>query len=260
MAQSTKQVKILSNGFKTSGPRKVKKKTPVILHEQKHKRAETINAIAQGLADHYVGEETILAMGGYELAANTIRNSLPESKRTRSGDVGEMLAIEFLADHTSYKAPIKKLRYKSDRKMPLHGDDVIGIKRTATGKPKLLKGEIKSAKGFFPSTLQKAVDQLNSHNGRPNPSTLAFIAKRLYEMGRHGEGKVFMDIQVEGTLLDSDIEHLVFAVCANDCGATLKGVPEPSNKNIKARYCGAVIVSDHEDFIREIFEEALSAQ
>ena len=63
-------------------------------------------------------------------------------------------------------------------------------------------------------------------------------------------------MQVEGTLQDKHIEHLVFTICGNNCYETLKSVPEPENPKIKSRFCGAVVVSDHQAFIEQIFDEA----
>lgn len=36
------------------------------------------------MADHFVGESTVLKLGGYEKAAAVLKNSLPTNKRTQS--------------------------------------------------------------------------------------------------------------------------------------------------------------------------------
>jgi len=50
-----------------------------------------LGALKKLLADHFVGEGTIVQAGGYSKAAKIIANSLPSNKRTRSGDLGELL-------------------------------------------------------------------------------------------------------------------------------------------------------------------------
>jgi hypothetical protein len=78
--------------------------------------------------------------------------------------------------------------------MAMHGNDVIGV--DASVKPvRVLEGECKSRGNFSDDVAKQAVDGLDKHDGRPNPSTLAFITKRLYEEERDDEAKVFQDLQ-----------------------------------------------------------------
>ncbi len=95
------------------------------------------------IADHFVGESTIMQLGGYKKSAAVLKNSLPTNKRTQSGDMGELLATEYVNSQTEYTVPIKKLRWKSDRQMPMHGNDVLGI-NYATNPRRILKCECKS--------------------------------------------------------------------------------------------------------------------
>src|SRR3954466_1270868 len=84
-------------------------------------RAAGLTAVRKLLAEHFVGEATVLQAGGYTKAAAVIANSLPIDKRTRSGDLGELLATEYVDAKTPFVIPIRKLRWKSDRQMPMHG-------------------------------------------------------------------------------------------------------------------------------------------
>lgn len=69
------------------------------------------------VANHFVGESTIMQLGGYAKSAAVLKNSLPTNKRTQSGDIGELLATEYVNSQTEYTVPVKKLRWKSDRQM-----------------------------------------------------------------------------------------------------------------------------------------------
>src|SRR5262249_333583 len=152
-------------------------------------RSIGLKLLKELLAEHFVGEATILNAGGYTKAASIIANSLPTNKKIQSGDLGELLATENLNSETSFVVPIKKLRCKSDRETAMHGNDVIGVD-TNTKPVRVLKGECKSRAAFGMSVVEEAVASLDLHDGRPNPSTLAFIAKRLYEEGRDEEANV----------------------------------------------------------------------
>jgi hypothetical protein len=61
-------------------------------------RASGLNAVRK-LGEHFVGEATKLRAGGYTKAAAVIAKSLPSDKRTRSGDLGELLATEYIDAH-----------------------------------------------------------------------------------------------------------------------------------------------------------------
>jgi hypothetical protein len=90
-------------------------------------RAAGLNALKKLLAEHFVGEATIVQAGGYKKAAEVIINSLPSGKRTQSGDLGELLATEYVNAETAFVVPINKLRWKADRQTAMHGNDVIGV-------------------------------------------------------------------------------------------------------------------------------------
>lgn len=223
-----------------------------LYREQPAVRSAALEAIARLVADHFVGEETITKAGGYAKAAAVIRNSLPTRKRVRSGDFAELLATEYLDRETPYRVPIKKLRWKSDREMPMHGNDVIGID-TGGRKPVVLKGECKSRGNLTASVVGEAASGLDKHDGRPNPSTLAFITKRLYEEGRDAEAEVFRTLQSDGALRARDIRHLIFALTGNDPRGVLATAPAPTTSGVQ-RSSAAVWVSDHQSFISEVFD------
>jgi hypothetical protein len=219
--------------------------------EQPAARSAALKVVARLIADHFVGEETITKAGGYAKAAAVIRNSLPTSKKIRSGDFAELLATEYLNRETSYQVPIKKLRWKSDREVAMHGNDVIGV--DGTGRMiKVLKGECKSRANLTPSVVNQATAGLDAHGGRPNPSTLAFITKRLYEDGRDAEARVFQYLQSHDALKPRNVAHLIFVLTGNDpCTALLNAAP-PITQGV-TRSSAAVWVAEHQTLISEAF-------
>ena len=242
-----------STAFRPSG--KVTDSDSVRVYEEKPGvRTETIRAAREVLVDHYVGWETVLRAGGFGKAAEVIKNSLPRMKRIQSGDLGEILAVEFLHAETHYRVPILKLRYKSDRDTPLHGNDVIAL--DVTGKrPTVLKGECKSRAGFYPAHLMDAVAPLDAHGCCPNPSTLSFITKRLYEKGIDNLANLFRDFQSTKKLKLRDVEHLVFVLCQNNPAATLTVTPPPAKK-IRRRWSVGTIITNHAEFVSSVFNSA----
>jgi hypothetical protein len=87
---------------------------------------------AAAVPDHCASVEhiaRILERFGKTVAAAHIHEKLPDTKPIRSGDLGEILATEYNAEQTSYRVPIKRLRWKDHRNMAMRGDDVISIER-----------------------------------------------------------------------------------------------------------------------------------
>jgi len=215
-------------------------------------RSVGLEALKKLLADHFVGEATIVKAGGYSKSAKIIVNSLPTNKRMRSGDLGELLATEYLNSGTSFVVLIKKLRWKSDRETAMHGNDVIGVD-TKTKPIQVLKGECKSRAACGKATVQEAATNLDLHDGRPNPSTLAFITKRLYEENRDAEAKIFQDLQSEGAISVKNLRHLIFMLSGNDPSKHLAEGPRSKNAGIR-RENAAIVIADHSAFVASVYE------
>lgn len=222
-----------------------------LYRERSKARRIGLGQLKKLLADHFVGEATITKAGGYKKAAEIIQNSLPTNKRTRSGDLGELIATEYVDSQTPFRAPIRKLRWKSDREMPMHGNDVVAV--DASSSPvRVAKVECKSRATFSDAVVAEAIETLDAHGGRPNPSTLAFIAKRLYEEDRDAEAKVFQDLQTASSIAPNQITHMIFALCGNDPCASLEKAGRPRQAGIK-RANAAVVIADHVAFVADVF-------
>jgi hypothetical protein len=219
--------------------------------ERSEARAVGLRALKKLLGEHFVGETTILQAGGYAKAAAIIANSLPTEKRTRSGDLGELLATEYVSAETAFVVPIKKLRWKSDRQMPMHGNDLVAVD-VSTKPVSVLKGECKSRSNLGSAVIKEAADGLDKNDGRPNPSTLAFITKRLYEDQRDDEAEVYRDLQCKGAITPKQMTHLVFGLCGNDPTIHLSATPKPQCAGIK-RDAAAVVIADHGAFVAKVF-------
>ncbi|MCZ7681170.1 MAG: DUF1837 domain-containing protein [Sandaracinaceae bacterium] len=225
-----------------------------LYHERKGVRAAVLPRLGELLVDHYVGLETVLKAGGLKKAAALVRSSLPDSKQTRSGDLGEIVASEYVDGETNFTVPVRKLNWKSDRQTPMHGNDVIAIDPTQTP-VQILKGECKSAASFAKSKVTEAVETLDAHGGRPNPSTIGFIIKRLYELNRDDEARAFEQLLTASAVRPSQITHHLFALCGNDPTELLKAMPVPRRRGVK-RLATAVIVPDHGKLIASVFKAA----
>jgi hypothetical protein len=222
-----------------------------LFKERSSARLAGLDTLKKLLADHFIGEDVVLKMGGYDKTAEVLKNSVPTRKRTRSGDLGELIATEYVDAKTTFRVPVRKLRWKSDREMPMHGNDVVAIEVKGTS-IRVLKGESKSRVQFAAGVVEEAAKGLDGHGGRPNPSTLAFITKRLYEQNRDQEAKVFEDLQVDGALPSKSVLHLIFALAGKDPSKHLAAGPRPKNSAVK-RAVAAVVIPDHAAFVEAVY-------
>ena len=72
-------------------------------------RAFGLKALRGPLANHFVGEETILESGGYKRPP-TSSVIVCRAKKTQSGDLSELLATEYVNSETAFVIPTNKLR------------------------------------------------------------------------------------------------------------------------------------------------------
>lgn len=223
-----------------------------VYSEKNGTRQAVFAAVCSAVKDHLIGLNVIERLGGFPKAAAVIRNRLPTKKKIRSGDLGEILATEYISQKTGFTVPVKRLRYKDDRDMAMRGDDVLGLMRTASAVPQVLKTEVKSRKTLGQTTVGEACTALLKNSGRPNPSTLAFISVRLREEGRDLEAQIIEALQEQEVKL-SNVEHLVFTFSGNQPSSALsKHATAPPRK--PKRTLVGFVVPDHQEFIQSVFE------
>jgi hypothetical protein len=136
--------------------------------------------------------------------------------------------------------------------MAMHGNDVIAVE-PGSKPPKVLKVESKSRASFAASVVADAAETLDAHDGRPNPSTLAFITKRLFEANRDSEAHVFLQMQATNGLQPQQVHQMIFTLTGRDPSNLLAVGLTPKTAKIK-RTAVAVVVDDHSSFIAAAFK------
>ena len=138
--------------------------------------------------------------------------------------------------------------------MSMRGDDVLGFVFDSNP-PLILKTEAKSRTNLSASVLSDACKGLCRHSGRPNPSTLSFISRRLRESEQHAHASIIEALQETDIPLDT-ISHLVFTVSANDPATLMQAHATSPIPEVKRLLAGCII-EDHAAFINEVFEAAM---
>lgn len=195
---------------------------------------------------------------GYNLAAEILRAELPQTPKSRSGDLGEILATELVEEEVGLRVPVRRLRYKDGRNMAMRGDDFIGAGYgAADSKLWLLKGEAKSNKVLGKSTVTAARKALDRHDGRCTPDSLLFVANRLLESSDAADmelGRAIRDEVGLKALKASRIDHMLFTVSGNGPHASLKVDLDATGTN-RDQYAVNLHIADHQEFIAEMFKE-----
>lgn len=217
--------------------------------------------VAALIPTHYAAEEhiaRILERLGKAEAAQFIREKLPQSKAIRSGDIGEILATEYIAAHTSYTVPIKRLRWKDHRNMAMRGEDVISIAREPDGdRLFFLKSEAKSRVVLSAAVVEQARAALDKDEGLPSPHALGFVSQRLMEAGNTDLADAIDTAQLKEGITEDDVEHLMFTASGND--------PEALLENSLAEYEGPVPqygvglrISRHARFVDNVYDKVIA--
>lgn len=118
-----------------------------ILLEKDGARGPVQSKIDDVVASHYDEPARLsdrMARLGYTNAAKILSTMLPQTKRARSGHMGEILASEVVPTLLRpFRIPVKRLRWSDGRESALRGEDLIGL-ACENGSVRFLKGESKS--------------------------------------------------------------------------------------------------------------------
>lgn len=225
-------------------------------------RDEVADDLAITIRSHYDKLERIaedIEYLGYEGAAETLREKMPQSPNIRSGDFGEILATELVEEEIGFCVPVRRLRYKDARDMAMRGDDFIGVDYCSEKENlRLLKGEAKVRLRLDRSTVQSARTALNRDHGRCTPHSLLFIADRLQDSNNVQEqelGRILRNEVSTKALSPDCIGHMLFTVSGNGPHNSLNRDFESVGTD-RDHYIVNVHIMDHQEFIDHMYEEA----
>lgn len=222
---------------------------------------EATNDLALVVPEHYVDPISLvhtLEKLGKTAAAEKLRAKLPRTKKLRSGDLGEILATEYINNYTNFDAPIKKLRWHDHREMAMRGDDVIGLELKPRKRPRFLKTEAKSRAALGSDVLNEARLALDADDARPAPHALAFVADRLRESGQIELADKIEVAQYKQGISLRQMEHLLFTFSGSNPKKLQKTTLENYSGRVKQHAVG-VFVKSHQKFISDVYESAKDA-
>jgi len=230
-------------------------------NEKTGARSAISKPLAETMRSHYDRLDRIaddVARLGYDGAAEILRAVLPRTPKSRSGDIGEILATELVEEETGFRVPVRRLRYKDGRDMALRGDDFIGAAYDTKDRLWLLKGEAKSNMTLGKTTITQAREALSRNGGRCTPDSLLFVANRLLESADEEDVELGRSIRDEvgcKALPPTRIDHMLFTLSGNTPPAALKADLDATSDD-RHHYVVNVRIEDHQDFIATMYTEA----
>jgi hypothetical protein len=210
---------------------------------------------------HYVDPAIIaddVAHYGYEGAARVLREQMPAEGRSRSGDMGEILATEYVNRLTDFHVPVFRLRFKDGRELALRGDDLIGV-RVVEDRLNCLKGEAKSRIAMAPDVIAQARAALDNHGGEPSKHSLGFVScvlLRSSDPRREALGRLLRNAMVARGMPRGGITHMIFALSGNDAAEMLRADLAAYGGDITQRSV-SLVIEDHAVFISAVFDGAV---
>ena len=239
----------------TGVPTPIGRHSLVVLSEVVGARVGALDDLRTAVRSHYVdpklAAKRIAALGAPK-TAKLLRAHLPTTKKARSGDLGEILATEVAEQHLAYTVPIRRLRWKDGRDVPLRGDDIVGITRGDDEQLVFLKGEAKSRASLSKSVVTEASTALARDDGRPTRHSVLFVADRLYDEGRDELAQDLEEAVLQG-FREVRVEHLLFVFTGTAPEALLLDHLKPNASRGRPRYAVGVHVTDHGDFIEHLY-------
>lgn len=230
------------------------------LNEKEDGRATVKAQLLERVRSHYDVLEHIaddIERLGFPAASAILRERLPRTPTARSGEIGEILATEFIEFHTGFRIPVRRLRYKDGREMALRGDDFLGVGEDEAERLLLLKGESKSGQSVTNTVIAEARRKLSSDDGRPTPISLLFLADRLLEAEGDDEelGRRLRDEIALKTVLPHRITHGLFTLSGNRPEKALENdlqAADGTHNHISVAFS----IQNHQAFIADLYEEA----
>ena len=229
------------------------------LREREAGRAFVLGELPGRILDHYVSDDEIagfLEALEFPEVAKCIRELLPTTAIGRSGDLGEILATEFVEEKLGYEVPVRRFRRKDHRQMAMRGEDVIGVAYDARDRLKLLKGEAKSARVLSRATVEGARTKLEEGHGRPSANSLIFMARQLILSEDQERKELGADILKEASnsaIPKRRLAHLLFTLSGNRVTPIMQADLAAAD-GMREQHSANMRIPDHGEFVEAVYD------
>ncbi|MBD1808859.1 DUF1837 domain-containing protein [Microcoleus sp. FACHB-SPT15] len=125
-----------------------------------------------------------LKENGLDSTLQELRRLTRDNSNVWRGTIGEAIATAYILSCTDYQIPIFKLRLAPNRKLAMHGDDLLGFQFKSDGTPKaLLVLEAKNYQNPSQAVINASKGLLDTQ--KSFPTLFDFIINALNEKGKY---------------------------------------------------------------------------
>lgn len=166
------------------------------LTQNSDSRDETVQQLREALIQHHTNEEMrerdrrkrqSLRQLGYPVS-DTKTHRFPSADKTRKGNLAEVFLAEYIVTSADAELPVYRLRYNPNVEQSMKGDDVLAF--DFHSEPvRILVGESKFRATPSKSAVEDIVAGLVRSHQAGLPTSLQFVADRLFETGNKGLGR-----------------------------------------------------------------------
>ena len=247
----------LFDGWCRNENRQVGRHCLALLQEEDDGRAHALSRLEKIVPSHYEAPERLahqIERFGWPKTAEMLKQTLPQTLRARSGELGEILGTSYVDECLPpFQVPIRRLRWKDGREMAMRGDDLIGIAtEPGSGAMLFLKGECKSRQSLSTTVINEARVALDANQGLPTAHTLAFVSRCLFDLDRVAEADAIDDELVNG-IQPSKVSHFIFALSGNEATTACEGHLQGCTTQV-GQHLVSLVIEDHAEFIESIYQ------
>lgn len=192
---------------------------------------------------------------GYPEAARVI-DRRPRDPNVRKGNLGEILASEYLRQCAHYQIPVYRLRY-SIQDSPMPGEDILAFRFGApdgSGR-ELLVGESKVRDRYASNVVIEAHNQLVNYEHRPRPKSFLLIVHALREQGQDEESDRVLRFLDKFAPHQPTRRNLIFLVTGNEPRDPFGCIQALGSGNVIENLTAVnVHISDLENFVNALFD------
>lgn len=154
------------------------------LTERPSSRPKTITFLREAITRHHASSEQRQRRMEMDAALQRqglpTRSLYPTREDTRKGNLAEIVLAEYIIANEPVSLPIYRLRYNTNVEQSMKGDDVLAFDLDANP-VRIIVGESKFRADPRKQHVEEIVDALLRSHQVQVPTSLSFIAERLYD-------------------------------------------------------------------------------
>jgi hypothetical protein len=182
----------------------------------------------------------------------------PKNLKTRKGNLGEILACEYVRCFKGFDSLVFRLRYNPNPNTSMKGDDVLAFKlgdSFGNGR-EIVVGEAKVRKQFASIVIEEAYQKLNNVD-RPKAKSIMFVHNLLRDQGRSDEANEVLSFVNRFSVNQPVQHHIVFLVTENSPRDRFRYLENQST--LVANLVAAnLVIENLDNFVNSLFDYEVS--